>query len=95
MSRVLVFFVLFFVAISISAAGENTSRTKNVQTALRARWPGTPILLEAGCILFFLNFYLFNWMDQEEKNCFIMIVEWMFYTKLMNALLFFLQGVAI
>lgn len=34
---------------SVSAAN---SKPKNVQVALRAKWPGTSILLEAGCVSF-------------------------------------------
>lgn len=41
-----------------SVCGDNNRRPKNVQVAVRAKWEGTPILLEAGYALFslFLGF---------------------------------------
>lgn len=58
------FWVLIAVLLCISLSGfsvsAETRRPKNVQVALRAKWPGTPLLLEAGYdfYFFFKTFFL-------------------------------------
>lgn len=50
------FWVVIVVAFSIWLSGYSVSavnsKPKNVQVALRAKWSGTPILLEAGYVFF-------------------------------------------
>lgn len=43
--------VLFCISLSGFSVSAETRRPKNVQVALRAKWPGTPLLLEAGELL--------------------------------------------
>lgn len=49
----IVLLVGFLIFAGSSASAENR-RPKNVQVALRAKWSGTPLLLEAGYVLAFL-----------------------------------------
>jgi len=46
--------VLLVGGLSSGGAGAEIRRQKNVQAALRAKWAGTPLLLEARCVCFWL-----------------------------------------
>ena len=50
-------------------------RPKNVQVAIQAKWSGTPLLLEAGYVIFFslsLSFLFFSGCNKlvVQVNCF-------------------------
>lgn len=44
----LVLIVVFFLSLAVGSGAAESRRPKNVQVSLRAKWPGTPLLLEAG-----------------------------------------------
>ena len=46
--------VLLVGGLASGGAGAEIRRQKNVQVALRAKWTGTPLLLEARCVCFWL-----------------------------------------
>lgn len=50
--RVLIVIAVCMIVFGYSVSAE-TQRPKNVQVALRAKWPGTSLLLEAGYVFFF------------------------------------------
>ncbi|XP_039137617.1 UDP-glucose:glycoprotein glucosyltransferase [Dioscorea cayenensis subsp. rotundata] len=47
----LVLIVVFFLSLAVGSGAAESRRPKNVQVSLRAKWPGTPLLLEAGELL--------------------------------------------
>lgn len=61
-ARSMIWAFIVLVVISIGICGVYVSaqshRPKNVQTSLRAKWEGTPLLLEAGYDLIYLCLYL-------------------------------------
>ncbi|KAJ0970439.1 hypothetical protein J5N97_023316 [Dioscorea zingiberensis] len=46
-----VLIAIFFLSFAVGSGSAESRRPKNVQVSLRAKWPGTPLLLEAGELL--------------------------------------------
>ncbi|XP_021717311.1 UDP-glucose:glycoprotein glucosyltransferase-like [Chenopodium quinoa] len=88
-SKFWVLIILIFISISGIFVSAQSHRPKNVQTALRAKWEGTPLLLEAGELLSrewkdlfwdFIDVWLQHENDEIDSNtakgCMVKIVKY-------------------